>query len=111
MSLDISLYSKNAQGNESEVWGGNITHNLNDMARKAGLYEVMWRPDQNGVEIGMDAIDTLVSGMKYMILNKKELENFNQENGWGTYEELYTIASEYLLYCWKYPNARIEVSR
>ena len=50
MSLDIELYYLVDTEQESPenhvVWHGNITHNLNVMAEKAGIYMEVWRPDE-----------------------------------------------------------------
>ena len=39
-----------------EIYSRNITHNLNDMAEAAGLYEALWRPDDTGFVYARDLI-------------------------------------------------------
>lgn len=111
MSLDISLYALDTDGNEIEVWETNITHNLTEMASEAGLYDVMWHPHETSVDIGKSAIPYLEKGIRKLVKDKKELEKLNPENGWGDYDGLLGCAGEYLLMCRKYPSARIEVDR
>jgi hypothetical protein len=45
MSLDVRLEDENGR----ELYWFNITHNLNKMARKAGLYQCLWRPEEIGI--------------------------------------------------------------
>ena len=111
MSLDISLYTSDTDGNEFEAWEKNITHNLTEMADKAGLYKVMWRPEEIEVKNAKEAVPYLITGIKYMLDNKEALEKLNPENGWGSYEGLLNAATEYYQECKKRPSARIEVSR
>ena len=44
MSLDV--YLTDAEGRE--VFSANITHNLGAMAKEAGIYMHLWRPDELG---------------------------------------------------------------
>jgi hypothetical protein len=50
MSLDITL----TVVRETSVFERNITHNLNRMADEAGIYGVIWRPEENGIETAAD---------------------------------------------------------
>lgn len=34
---------------EAKLSSLNITHNLNNMAKEVGLYEVLWRPEEMGL--------------------------------------------------------------
>jgi len=61
MSLDFSLNSKQG-GEEVEVLDKNITHNLNTMADKAGIYNCLWRPDENNFKYAKDIIPILEKG-------------------------------------------------
>lgn len=111
MSLDISLYALDRDSCDIEVWSTNITHNLAEMAQLAGLYEVMWQPHENSIDMAMSAIPHLESGIKLLVKDRKKMQKLNPENGWGDYDGLLGCAGEYLLMCRKYPSARIEVDR
>lgn len=56
------------ESGEWEVYSANITHNVNQMADAAGLYEVLWHPEDfvtPGKEIkAVDIIPTLERGLK-----------------------------------------------
>ena len=51
MSLDFYLYVDVDTGGEephrTDLCDKNITHNLTEMADKAGIYKCLWRPDEN----------------------------------------------------------------
>ena len=68
MSLDVSLYRKyhvKCECGKSEiekdgcVYEDNITHNLGDMAEEAGLYYVLWRPEELGKTKASQIIELL----------------------------------------------------
>ena len=58
MSLDFRL---SVDGDE--VYSRNITHNLNKMAEAAGIYTVLWRPDENGITKAHQCIEPLRTGL------------------------------------------------
>ena len=58
MSLDISLTVSR------DVFDANITHNLTDMANAAGIYGVVWRPEENGIDCAEQLIAPLTEAIK-----------------------------------------------
>lgn len=72
MSLSFSLIYNN-DGNDIEVFWRNITHNLIKMAKECGLYEVLWRPDENGFVYAKDIISALEQGYNELGMRKKTL--------------------------------------
>jgi hypothetical protein len=94
-----------------EVYWGNITHNLNRMARAAKLYDCMWRPDENGMETAEDLIGPLTEGLAKLKGDPESFKQFNPENGWGTYEGLVKFVEEYLAACEGHPEATVRASR
>ena len=109
MSLDVDLMVTQPVS----VYSGNITHNLGRMADAAGLYEVLWRPDEMTppVKIARDAISFLESGLNELKSNPAKYRAMNPINGWGSYENLEETAIKYLEACRDYPDAEIAVSR
>lgn len=95
----------------TEVYDGNITHNLGTMADKAGIYYALWRPDERGWAHAKSLIEPLSVGLQRLKDSPDHFKQFNPENGWGDYDNLVTFVEEYLAACIKYPKARIEVSR
>ena len=110
MSLDIGLYYK-LDGNDQTVFDRNITHNLNKMADEAGIYEALWRPDENGYEKASDITPILEEGLKKLKADPEHFAKFNAPNDWGMYEHFVPFVEEVLEACKKYPNALIWVSR
>ena len=118
MSLDVYLHSSypcphcgEKIPDKDPCYRFNITHNLGKMAGKAGIYEVMWRPDEIGVKHAKDAIPLLKAGIHYLDNNKDECIKLNPPNGWGSYDGLLGQAMEYLSACEYNPDTVIEVSR
>lgn len=112
---DVQLYFlRNVTEVEYEtyrVYKANITHNLYDMARAAGIYKACWRPKEIGAVKASDIIPILERGLKDMKERPEYYKKFNAKNGWGTYDEFVPWVESYLNACREYPNAVIEVSR
>jgi hypothetical protein len=89
----------------------NITHNLNQMASEAGLYEAMWRPDEHGLTTATQLIEPLEKGLALLESDPARFESFNPPNGWGDYAGLLRFVREYLAACKQYPEATVYVSR
>ena len=109
MSLDISLHYE-CDGNEITVFTANVTHNLGKMADKAGVYQVLWRPEEIGVVYAKDAVKLLEDGLRELKSKQKYFEKFNAPNGWGLYEHFVPFVQDVLDACYKYPNAKVHSS-
>jgi hypothetical protein len=93
------------------VYSANITHNLNTMADKAGIYKHLWRPDEIGVERAEQLIEPLETGLALLKSDPERFKRFNPKNGWGTYEGLISFVQDYLEACKKFPGATVSVWR
>lgn len=111
MSLDVSLTTKDQDGNELEVYDRNITHNLGKMADKAGVYYACWRPEEKGWKLAKDIIPALEKGLADLKKRPAYYKKFDSENGWGLYVHFVPFVEEYLEACKKYPSAEIGVYR
>ena len=106
MSLDFSL-----------VWTRyvldvNLTHNLGEMARACGLYEPLWRAEENGWYEAGDIIEPLENGISNLLINEKELKaKYTPDNGWGNYEQLKAVALKVYANCVENPELKIEISK
>lgn len=126
MSLDVTLTRVQRTG----VYDANITHNLNEMASEAGIYEALWRPyrlkpnfvdaedynaeyefEKNNPTLAGDIIPLLEKGLADLKARPEHYEKFDSPNGWGTYEHFVPFVEKYLEACKEYPDAQIEVSR
>lgn len=88
--------------NEKEsnlVYSGNVTHNLGKMARVAGIYEPLWRPDEIGVKKAAELIEPLEAGLKRLQDSPGEFKQYNPRNGWGDYEGFVAFVQSYLAAC------------
>ena len=125
MSLDVYLEGEEYEAVETcpccgetrtvlttdEYYWANITHNLNVMAGKAGIYEAVWRPDENGYSKAGDIIAILETGIADMKKRPEYYRQFDAVNGWGTYHDFVPWLEKYLVACKEYPEANIRVSR
>lgn len=106
--MSLSFY---LEENGNTVFSRNITHNLNKMARAAGIYEVLWRPDENGITKAHQCIEPLSAGLLELVRNRAKYETYNSPNGWGMYEHFVPFATAVLTACCDYPDADVSVSR
>ncbi len=119
MSLDVYLYAtitcehcgKEATQRGSLVYSSNITHNLGAMARGAGIYECLWRPDEHGITRASQLIEPLRAGLAAMRADAPRFEAFNAPNGWGLYKHFVPWVAAYLEACEAHPTATVEVWR
>lgn len=93
------------------VFETNITHNLNRMAKAAGVYEACWRPHEIGATKAKDIIALLRNGLTLLRSDEKRFRQYDASNGWGRYEHFVPWLSEVLIACEEYPEAEITVSR
>lgn len=89
----------------------NITHNLGDMAREAGIYKAVWRPEEIGAKYAKDISEIVEEGLTSLKAQPDYFKQFDSPNGWGTYENFIPFVEEYLYALKKYPDAEISVSR
>lgn len=124
MSLDVSLYSTaktihrcsecddtHTCKQRVEMFTWNITHNLGEMADKAGIYKALWRPEEININEAGKLIDILTTGLMTLKSAPEHFKQFNPRNGWGNYEGLVECIEKYLEACIKYPEAEVYVSR
>lgn len=107
MSLDVWL----TVNQPVVVFDGNITHNLVPMAREAGLYEALWRPEELNVSVAGGLVDRLELGLEKLKADPERFQKLNPENGWGNYENLVGFVEKYLEACKENRTAKVGVCR
>lgn len=113
MSLDVYLEAVRP----TTVYRGNITHNLGAMAKEAGLYEALWRPEElDGVAPKVEfaayrLMPRLVAGLDALKAEPERFRKLNPTNGWGSYEGLVAFVEDYIMACEQNPDAKVGVSR
>ena len=125
MSLDVYLrgpaeqvactcshcWDDHMREDREEFFQANITHNLNKMAREAGIYEACWRPEEIGITKAEQLIEPLEHGIERLKAEPERFKQFNPSNGWGDYDGFIQWLENYLAACIEHPNAEITVSR
>lgn len=107
MSLDIYLTAMRP----TTVFDRNITHNLGLMAKEAGIYDALWRPDEHGIELAVQMIEPLTKGLERLKADEAHFRQFDAPNGWGRYEHLISFTEQVLAACADNPDATVGVSR
>ena len=107
MSLDVYLREVRL----TTIYDANITHNLNQMAKEAGIFEHLWGPEEIGVTKAKQLIEPLRAGLELMKADPARFEKYNASNGWGMYEHFGPFVEQYLAACEENPDATVEVSR
>jgi hypothetical protein len=140
MSLDVSLYrkyhvsydnGKTLEPKKEEVYSANITHNLGEMAEKAGIYEALWRPyrlkegynipekdyeaeykfeEANPVKAN-EIISIIEKGLEDMKARPEYYEKFNSPNGWGMYHNFVPWIERYLAALKEFPESQVVCNR
>jgi len=90
-----------------ELHSSNITHNLAEMARAAGLYEALWCPGENGMTHAHQLIEPLKLGLEKLLADPERYKQFDSPNGWGLYKHFVPFVSAYLVACQKHPSGRV----
>jgi hypothetical protein len=126
MSLDIYLHNHKESsrlsvcdecGHQHEciynetIYHGNLTHNLVDMADAAGLYQCLWRPNENDIFIAEDIIPHLEKALPILLQFPDKFIALQPTNGWGTYEQLVEVVQGYLSKCIHHSQSIISVCR
>jgi len=107
MSLDVSLLERKL----TEVYEANITHNLGNMAKEAGIYYHLWRPEEIGITKARGLIEPLAIGLALLKSDPERFEKFNSPNGWGMYKNFVPFVEKYLRACEEHPGSKIHISR
>ncbi|WP_046060029.1 hypothetical protein [Paracidovorax citrulli] len=107
MSLDVYLEDEDGK----ELYGANITHNLADMARAAGIYMCLWRPEEIGITRASEVIEPLAKGLADLATNQAKYEAYNAPNGWGMWKHFVPFCAAYLQACRDHPNALVRACR
>jgi hypothetical protein len=107
MSLDVYL----SRAQRTNVYENNITHNFGAMAKEAGIYMHLWRPDELGITQACELIEPLREGLHKLKSRPEHFKTFDSQNGYGRYEHFVPWVEKYLEACYEYPDAQVEVSR
>ena len=104
--MSLSFYLEHIQ--PVSVFSGNITHNLSEMWRRAGVHHALY--DSQGL-LARDILPDLRRGLHRMEDNPEVYRVFDSPNGWGVYENALPWLREVVAACEENPDATIRVSK
>jgi hypothetical protein len=81
------------------------------MADAAGIYGIVWRPEENGITHASQIIQPLKAGIDLMKAEPDRFTAFNPSNGWGSYADFVPWLESYLAACKRWPDAEVSASR
>jgi hypothetical protein len=112
VSLDVYLSGPpRPRTEDEEYYSANVTHNLGSMAREAGIYMHLWRPEEIGITKAGQLVEPLRAGLEKMRADPEHFRTFDAENKWGTYDQFLPWVERYLAACEEFPEADVSVSR
>jgi hypothetical protein len=107
MSLDITL----TETSPHEVFSSNITHNLVDIAKEAGIYTHLWRPEEIAIDYARQLVEPLTEALNLLKETPDRFIRLNPQNRWGSYDVFVKFVEDYLKACKEHPSAEIGISR
>ena len=111
MSLDVHIHRSKCPhcGRSDEGYWANITHNLTEMADKAGMYLALWHPERlTPNPKASDIVPIIEKGLADLKARPDYFKQFNATNGWGMYENFVPFVEKYLKELNKDLNADVE---
>ena len=107
MSLDLYYHCKCCG---RAVFEANATHNLGPMARAAGIYSVLWRPSENGIDTAGQLVEPLTRGLADLAMNEDGMRKLEPSNGWGSYEGFVQFVRSAIDAAKEHPAATVHAS-
>ena len=107
--MSLHIYLKMIPTEAQEVYNAGTTHNLSGMAKEAGIYECLWRPEEIGISKAKQLIEPLTKGLELLKSDPKRFEKFNSPNGWGMYVNFVPFVEKYLEACKNFPEADVKI--
>lgn len=115
MGVAISLYIEVDTGGpekkQIELYETGMTYNLSQMLAEANIKQLLWYPDEIGIEYAGEMIKFLEKGIDLLKSDPERFEKLNPKNGWGSYKNILNVLEEYLVACRKHPKAKISIWR
>lgn len=92
-------------------FSANLADNLMHIAHGCGLYDAIWRPNENGFTVASQIIPILEIGLEKLKSDPHKFYKYEPENWSETYDYFVNFVYNYLLACLESPHAFIKVSR
>ena len=93
-----------------DIHSSSLTHNLAPMAKAAGLYAPLWRPEECGIISAEQLADAIRPGYIELRDNRDKYAKLDAKDGWGDYDGLVSFTESLLCKCENNPGADVTVS-
>lgn len=103
MSLDFDIVIL-----DEIVVSKNITHNLGQMWKEAGIYDALYMSEGKKAE---EILPVLKEGLNKMIDDPIKYKAFDAPNGWGEYRDALPWLTELIAEIREYPDGIISISK
>lgn len=91
-------------------YDSNTQHHLIEMAEEAGIYGIVWYPEENGIRKAKQLIEPLRKAIAEMKANPARFEKHNPSNDWGSHKDFVSWLEKYLAACEAHPQANVRVT-
>ena len=81
------------------------------MAEKVGIYQCLWRFEENDLKYASELIRPLKDGIAWMKDYPENFRKYDAPNGWGTYDDFLLWLERLLEACERYPKALVETDK
>lgn len=98
MSYDITIEAPPGDGDPRELWGGNLTYNVHDMLKAAGL-----RLRDLDSMPASEAFLHIDSALRFLVDYPLEVKALEPDNGWGSYGGLVAFFALFKSACADFP--------
>ena len=106
--MSLTLYF--LQTREVEEASCNITHNLHDMAKALGVYELLWQPENTPDMKAKDILPEINRAITKLVSNQEKYMVYESPNGWGTVNGMLKFLQKVRTACEEFPESRLKAS-
>lgn len=110
--VDLIIEALNNGSLEVEaVFEGEVSADLVPIAKKAGIYQHVWHPDELKISRAKELISPIENAIKDMDADMPAFEALNGDDEFGTAKNLKEFLGIYLDACNTYPKAHVRVMK
>lgn len=112
--MALTVYLEDQVSNSDltiELYTGQLSDSLSKMAFEANLYEPLWYPLENKLDLASKLIDPLEKGINKLRASPYLYKKYAPKSSMDSYNTLTFFIGKYLKACKKYPHASVRIER